>query len=100
MPRRKMRGGRTLGSIKPATFTNALIRPTAQAPQSTWEKIKNFAKQHKLVSRGLSALGGIVPAEYKGVKGAFDAGSAFASSYGYGRRRKRQIGGSSKVIRY
>jgi hypothetical protein len=99
MPRKsKQKGGRSIvsiGGINPVERSNIMNRSSVPTPMSTWERIKNFAKQHKLISRGLSALGGIVPAEYKGVKGAFDAGSAFASSYGYGRKRKQKGGYST-----
>ncbi len=96
MPRRKMRGGKIIGGINPVARSNVLARPAVPTPMSTWDKIKNFAKQHKVISRGLKAVSGMVGDKYAPI---FNAGSSLAESYGYGRRR-RQIGGSRKVVRF
>ena len=53
MARRKMRGG---SMVNPRQMSNMLNRSAVPTPMSTWQRIKNFAKQHKLVSRGLYAL--------------------------------------------
>ncbi len=108
MPRRrKMKGGATasisgIGGINAPYRSSVMFRPNVSTPSatmSTWDKIKNFAKQHKLISRGLSAIGGMVGDKYKPI---FDAGSGIASSYGYGKRKyKKQMGcAKSNVLRF
>lgn len=104
MPRRKMRGGavirpRTIGEINPVARSNLMNRPAVPTPMSTWEKIKKFAKDNKIISRGLSAVSGMVGEKYKPI---FTTGSALASSYGYGRKRKPKMmgGASNKVVRF
>lgn len=100
MPRKRssMSGGSTM-RLQPRAVSNMMNRPAVPTPMSTWERIKNFAKQHKLVSRGLKAVGGVVGDKYAPL---FNAGSSLAESYGYGRRRRgrKQMGGSSKVVRF
>lgn len=87
--RRKMKGGRTvrtIAGINPLERSNAMMNPVASQPKSLWERVKNFAKQHKLLSRGLDAVSGMVGDKYAPlVKGA----SSIASSYGYGKRKRR-----------
>jgi hypothetical protein len=92
MPKRKMRGGKTIGGINPVNRSNALLRPL-QTPLSTWDKIKNFAKQHKIISRGLKAVSGMVGDKYSPF---VNAGANFAESYGYG-KKKRGKGFREKV---
>ena len=66
---------------------------------STWQKIKDFAKKHKVISRGLKAVSGMVDNKYSPI---FSTASGLAESYGYGRKRKpKMIGGASnKVVRF
>lgn len=50
-----------------------------------FRKAKDFVKSNKLVSKGLNALSGALPAQYSGIaKGAAET----AAAYGYGRRNK------------
>jgi hypothetical protein len=101
MPKRRsfMSGGAQGLRLQPRAVSDMMSRPAVPTPMSTWDRIKNFAKQHKLVSRGLKAVSGMVGDKYAPL---FNAGSELASSYGYGRKRRgrRQIGGSSKVVRF
>lgn len=95
---KKMKGGRTLGGINPIARSNMLPRPQVPTPMSTWDKIKNFAKQHKVVSRSLKAISGMVGDKYSPL---VNAGASLAESYGFGRRRKarKQMGGR-KIVRF
>jgi hypothetical protein len=53
----------------------------------------SFIKDNKLVSRGLGALAGVVPPQYKGLA---SGAAGIASQMGLGRRRSRRVskGGS------
>ncbi len=93
MPKRKMRGGRTIGGINPIARSNNMARPQVPTPSSTWDKIKNFAKQHKIISRGLKAVSGMVGEKYSPF---VNAGANLAESYGYG-KKKRGKGFREKV---
>lgn len=93
MPRkRKMKGGAPPAGFKPSAraVSNMMNSPAVPTPMSTWQRIKNFAKQHKILSRGLSAVGSMVGEKYAPI---FNAGSTLASSYGYGKRKRKQKGG-------
>jgi hypothetical protein len=85
MPKRKMRGGRTIGGINPVARSNNMARPQVPTPSTTWDKIKNFAKQHKIISRGLKAVSGMVGEKYSPF---VNAGANLAESYGYGKKKR------------
>ncbi len=94
-----MRGGsvRAIGGINPVARSNVYARP-AVPTMGVWDKVKKFVKDNKLVSRGLKAVGGVVVSKYSPL---FSAGSSLAESHGWGRRKgRRQMGGSSKVVRF
>lgn len=95
---RRKRGGEV--SPPKRSFPRSLPRmplpalPRKSAP-STWERIKGFLKQHQVLSRGLSALGGYLPEKYAPYA---NIASGLASRYGYGRRRHRVIRRQRRVL--
>lgn len=69
-------------------------------PPSTLERMKNFLKKYKLISRGLTGLSHVLPNYASPLTGL----SGVAGSLGFGRRRKRRVhrkrvGGRKRVVR-
>lgn len=59
-------------------------------------EVGDFLKKHKIISRGASALSGILPGAWGTAAGL--AGKA-ASAVGYGRRRRRHGGALGGALR-
>ena len=93
------KNSKNIGEINPVERSKTLNAPAVPTPMTTWEKIKKFARDNKLISRGLKAVGTLAGDKYNPL---FSAGSSLAESYGYGRRRKPKMtgGASNKVVRF
>ena len=107
MPKKKkpMTGGMYRGTRKSTVITTMPVGMQGEGFfGDVWNGIKkgaNWIKDNQVISKGLNALGGVVPGPYGS---ALRAGSGLAGSIGLGKKRKgkmkgRGMGGAGTVIR-